>query len=73
MKRALTDSRAWGDQHIHMDDDKLRIVVEFASGDARSALSTLEMVVLNGDAREDGIYVTEETLKRVHEPKILPV
>ena len=46
-----------------MDDDKLRIVAEFASGDARSALSTLEMVVLNGDAREDGIYVTEETLK----------
>ena len=63
LKRALTDSRGLGDQHIHMDDDKLRIVAEFASGDARSALSTLEMVVLNGDAREDGIYVTEETLK----------
>ena len=63
LKRALTDSRGVGDQHIHMDDDKLRIVAEFASGDARSALSTLEMVVLNGDAREDGIYVTEETLK----------
>ena len=73
LKRALTDSRGLGDQHIHMDDDKLRIVAEFASGDARSALSTLEMVVLNGDAREDGIYVTEETLKECTRPKILPV
>ena len=45
-----------------MDDRALGAIADFCNGDARSALSTLEMVVLNGDADENGITVTDETL-----------
>ena len=43
----------------------LNIIAEFANGDARTALSTLEMVVLNGDMDKNGkITVTKETLEQ---------
>ena len=41
----------------------LEAIAVFSNGDARTALSTLEMAVLNGDVQGDGsIIVTEETV-----------
>ena len=63
LKRAITDKRGFGDQKVNISDEQLEIVAKFANGDARNALSTLEMVVLNGDVGKDGeITVTDETL-----------
>ena len=62
LRRALTDDRGFGKEHVTMDDRALGAIADFCNGDARSALSTLEMVVLNGDADEHGITVTDETL-----------
>ena len=62
LRRALTDDRGFGKEHVTMDDRALGAIADFCNGDARSALSTLEMVVLNGDADENGITVTDETL-----------
>ncbi len=70
LRRALTDERGYGQspggssgQGIHMADALLEAVAVFANGDARTALSTLEMVVLNGDVQVDGsTLVTEETV-----------
>ena len=63
LRRALTDERGFGGQVIHMADDLLTAIAVFSNGDARTALSTLEMVVLNGDVQGDGsILVTEETV-----------
>ena len=43
----------------------LKMIANFANGDARSALSTLEMVVLNGDSDEDGsVTVTKENIEQ---------
>ena len=42
------------------------MIAEFANGDARSALSTLEMAVLNGDVDEKGkTTVTRETVENI--------
>ena len=49
LSRALTDPRGFGGQNIRMEDDALTMIASFANGDARMALSTLEMAVLNGD------------------------
>ena len=49
LSRALTDPRGFGGQNIRMEDDALTMIANFANGDARMALSTLEMAVLNGD------------------------
>lgn len=65
LKRAVTDERGFGKEKVIIDDDMLFIIAEFANGDARTALSTLEMVVLNGDMDKDGkITVTKETLEQ---------
>ena len=62
LARALSDPRGFGDLKVEMAPDMLEAIANFANGDARVALSTLEMVVLNGDAQDDHITVTAETL-----------
>ncbi len=62
LHRALTDERGFGREQVTISDRALGAIADFSNGDARSALSTLEMVVLNGDVTETGIEVTDETL-----------
>ena len=71
LRRALTDPRGFGDEKVNISDDMLEMIANFANGDARSALSTLEMVVLNGDVSEDGVTVTRETLEQCISKKSL--
>ena len=71
LRRALEDPRGFGGQKIRMAPDMLELIANFANGDARSALSTLEMVVLNGDMRGDEITVTPETLEQCISKKSL--
>lgn len=54
LRHALQDERGFGGQKITISDDLLQAIAAFANGDARSALSTLEMAVLNGDLSADG-------------------
>ncbi|HJD21393.1 MAG TPA: replication-associated recombination protein A [Candidatus Gemmiger faecigallinarum] len=58
LHRALTSPEGFGDQKILISDDVLRLIASFANGDARMALSTLEMAVLNGQLEGDATTVT---------------
>ncbi len=72
LKRAITDKRGFGNQKVNITDEQLEVVAKFANGDARNALSTLEMVVLNGNVDKNGdITVTEETLEQCISKKSL--
>ena len=63
LRRALTDGRGFGGQKVVMPEELLEAIAVFSNGDARTALSTLEMVVLNGEVQGDGsTLVTEETV-----------
>ena len=62
LRRALTDERGFGREKVSVPERGLEAIADFCNGDARSALSTLEMVVLNGEVSEGGVTVTEETL-----------
>ncbi len=65
LSRTMTDARGFGSMDIHMDRELLDIIASFANGDARTALNTLEMAVLNGEISPDGaITVTKETLEQ---------
>ena len=55
MKHALSDERGFGGQEINIDENMLYMIANFANGDARTALSTLEMVILNGDVDKRGV------------------
>ena len=72
LKRAITDERGFGKQKINISENHLEIIAKFANGDARNALSTLEMVILNGNVSENGeITVTDETLEQCISKKSL--
>lgn len=63
--RTMEDTRGFGSMDIHMDRELLGTIAAFANGDARTALNTLEMAVLNGEIAPDGsIAVTRETLEQ---------
>ncbi len=71
LTRAVTDERGFGKQKIEISEECLRTVADFANGDARSALSTLEMAVLNGDVTEEKTVVTKETIEQCTSKKSL--
>lgn len=71
LKRALEDDRGFGRLNAEVSDDILDVIANFANGDARSALSVLEMAVLNGDAGEDCIKVMRETIEQCTSKKSL--
>lgn len=72
LSRALKDNRGFGMQQVHISEDLLEAIANFANGDARNALSTLEMVVLNGEINESGaVTVTRETLEQCTSKKSL--
>ncbi|MCI8921622.1 MAG: replication-associated recombination protein A [Acutalibacter sp.] len=64
LKRALEDPRGFGGEQVEMGEGMLEIIANFANGDARTALGTLEMVVLNARREGDRVTVTREILEQ---------
>lgn len=71
LHRALTDERGFGDQKVEISDELVGAIANFANGDARAALSTLEMAVLNGDTEGDKTVVTREIVEQCISQKSL--
>lgn len=72
LRHALTDKRGFGDCVIHIEEKLLDAIAVFANGDARTALNTLDMAVLNGEIELDGsITVREEMLEQCTGQKML--
>ena len=70
--RALKDERGFGGQRVQISDSMLESIAAFSNGDARTALSTLEMAVLNGDLDSNGVVtITPETLEQCTSKKSL--
>jgi len=62
---ALKSSRGLGDMNILIEKEHLKVIARFSNGDARTALNTLEMAVLNGEMDGlGGIHVNEEVLSQ---------
>ena len=53
IRNALSDPRGFGDMDVRISDDEINALAAFANGDARTALSTLEMMVLNAEHSTD--------------------
>lgn len=64
LHHALTSPLGLGDQIIGITEDMLRMIAQFANGDARTALNTLEMAVLNGEISAEETTVTAEVLEQ---------
>ena len=64
LRRALEDPRGFGGQQVQISEELLELIANFANGDARTALGTLEMVVLNGRREGETTVVTREILEQ---------
>ena len=71
LTRAIRDPRGFGLQTVHMAPELIEMIAVFANGDARSALSTLEMVILNGDTFGSTVTVTMDTIEQCISKKSL--
>lgn len=71
LEHALESPKGFGGQNIEIAEELLDLIAHFANGDARSALSTLEMVILNGDMQGDKVVVTKDILEQCISKKSL--
>ena len=68
LKRAIKDERGFGNEKTEISEENLKIIANLAAGDARNALTTLEVIVTN-EKKENGIIkitksVIEESLNK---------
>jgi len=64
LRHALTSEKGFAYQNVSMTDRQIKAIASFANGDARTALNTLEMAVLNGEITQDGIVITNESMEQ---------
>ncbi len=65
LKQAIHSPRGYGDLEVKISEDNLMAIAEFANGDARSALNTLEMAVENGKQDGKKVDITLEDLQQL--------
>lgn len=71
LRHALRSPTGFGPQNVQITDRQMRAVAAFANGDARTALNTLEMAVMNGKMSAEGIQITDEGLEQCISKKSL--
>ena len=71
LRRALTDPRGFGNEDVRLEEGALSLIARFANGDARTALNTLEMAVLNGRREGRTITVSKQLLEQCTSKKSL--
>ena len=71
LRRALTDPRGFGGKTIEMEPEALDLIANFANGDARTALNTLEMAVLNAEEQDGKLVVDRPLLEQCTSKKSL--
>lgn len=71
LEKAVLSPKGFGSQKITISHDLLELLAAFANGDARSALSTLEMAILNSDVKDGVTVVTKEIIEQCTSKKSL--
>ena len=65
LTQAVKNPAGFPDYTVKLGADERRAIAEFANGDARTALNTLEMAVLNGQKDGQTVTVTLKDLKQL--------
>ncbi len=69
LNRALNDERAFENKKIRISEEDLYFIANFSNGDARTALSTLEMAVINSDEKDGQITVDQQIIEDITSKK----
>ena len=62
LQNALRNPNGFGKLTVKISEQEIKAIAKFANGDARTALNTLEMAVLNGNKSGNTIAVTMDSL-----------
>lgn len=62
LTRTLSSPNGLAEYNVKYDDGTLLAIANFANGDARTALNTLEMAVINGEKIDGSIIIRQEHL-----------
>ena len=71
LHHAIVDELGFGQLKVQVDEELLFMMANFANGDARVALNTLEMCILNGDRIDNHVLIQKETLEQCINKKSL--
>lgn len=62
LQYAIKSPKGFGNLNISIEDAHLSAIARFSNGDARTALNTLEMAVLNGRMNEKAVLCVDEEI-----------
>ena len=65
LKRAIHHPAGFPGLQVDCQPDAIHLIAQFANGDARVALNTLEMAVLNGQRDSQKVTITEDDLSQL--------
>jgi len=71
LKKVLINPKAFPKLKIEIDDQTLELIAAYANGDARVALNTLEMAVINSDVHDQVTKVELEVVRQLLNTKSL--
>jgi putative ATPase len=71
LRTSLKDERGFGKWEVTIDDSLLSLIAVYANGDARTALNTLELAVMNGQGDSVRSTVTKEIVDQCIQGKSL--
>lgn len=71
LQNALKSPNGFGDKNINISDEHLKFIAIYADGDARRALSALEMIILNSEITGDVIEVDSSIVEQCLSKKML--
>lgn len=71
LNSAIISPKGFKEQNIVIDDDLLYMIAGFSNGDARVALNTLEMAILNGIVKDQQIIINKEVIEQCINQKSL--
>ncbi|MFD1418160.1 replication-associated recombination protein A [Companilactobacillus keshanensis] len=71
LNNTLKNEAAFPNSTVNIDPDSIETIAEFSNGDARVALNTLEMAVLNGDKNKNVVTINQKTLSQTITTKSL--
>ena len=71
LKHALSSPQGFKGLDIDIKDDYLYMIASFSNGDARIALNTLEMIVINAEREGNHVHISREILEQCMNTKSL--
>ena len=63
LKRAITTEKGFGKEKVNIQEEDLKTIANFSNGDARSALTTLDMIITNAKEENGTLKVTKDIIE----------